>query len=309
MKKNILFLTVLVITFASCEKTVTVDIPEKSPRLVLNSILEKGDSIRLAVGKTRHILSAPITGNLEESYTVKDAKPVVFENNVAVDTLVYFSSTHDYRSVKNTIIKPGIIYTYKVSANGYSPAEVSSVLPSQSLIAQVVRIKNAKTNSSGSPMDEVSLKLNDPGSEKNFYLVQVFPAWAQNSSYPVYCVNTSDKDLEQIGEDPDPLATDNCYAGGQLLMSDANFNGKQKLLKLFIQSSELQDFPDGTGRIRRPFIRVLRITEDYFRYIKSYNSYLSASDNPFAEPVNVFSNVKNGMGIFALSTVAVDTLR
>jgi Domain of unknown function (DUF4249) len=93
------------------------------------------------------------------------------------------------------------------------------------------------------------------------------------------------------------------------LLSDANFNGKQKLLKVFVEATELRELPDGSGNIRRPFVRVLRITEDYFKYLRSYNSYLSASDNPFAEPVNVFTNVKNGLGIFALSTTAVDTLR
>jgi hypothetical protein len=309
MKKYFSFFIAFAILFVSCEKQINIDIPEKAPRLVLNSILEKGDSIRLVVGKTRHILSPSIMGNLDESYAVKDARAIVFENNIAVDTLVYFSSTRDYRSTKNTVVRAGIVYTYKVSSNGYSQAEVSSTLPSQSVIAEVVRVKNAKTNSGGYQMDEISIKLNDPAAEKNFYLVQIFPAWSQNYYYPVYCVNTNDKDLEQIGDNADSLATDNCFNGGQLLLSDANFNGKQKLLKVFVEATELRELPDGSGNIRRPFVRVLRITEDYFKYLRSYNSYLSASDNPFAEPVNVFTNVKNGLGIFALSTTAVDTLR
>jgi hypothetical protein len=309
MKKYILFLSIATISFASCEKTVTINIPEKAPRLILNSILEKGDTIHLVVGKTRHILSTAIMGNLDESYAVKDASAVVFENSIPVDTLVYYSSSHDYRSVKNTTIRPGINYTYKVSAPGYTNAEAGCTLPSQSVIAEVVRVKNAKTNSSGQSMDEVSVKINDPAAEKNFYLVQIFPAWSNNMQYAVYCVNTNDKDVEQIGDDADPLATDNCYDGGQLLMSDINFNGKQKLLNLFVESSELQEYKDASGNMRHSFVRVLRITEDYFKYLKSYNSYLNATDNPFAEPVNVYSNVKNGLGIFALSTAAVDSLR
>jgi hypothetical protein len=309
MKKYILLSCLLLVILASCEKSVTIDIPEKPAQLVVNSILEKGDSIRLMVGKTRHILSGSVMGNLEETYAVKDANAVVYRNNIAIDTLVYFPSSHDYRSLKNTVVANGNVYTYKVSANGYTPVETSSALPSQSVIAQLIRVKNARTNSGGGSMDEITIKLDDPAAEKNFYLVQIFPAWAGSSGYAVYCVSTSDKDVEQIGDDADPLATDNCYNGGRLLLSDVNFNGKQKQLKLFVDSGELREFSDASGNIRRPYVKVLRITEDYFRYIKSYSSYESASGNPFAEPVNVYSNVKNGFGILAVSTAAADTLR
>src|SRR5687768_11419373 len=96
MKKYISFLFLVGFLISSCEKKVTIDIPEKPPRLVLNSILEKGDSVRVVLGKTRHILSPHPLGNTIYSYLVKDAEVVLYENNLPVDTLVYSTTTFHY---------------------------------------------------------------------------------------------------------------------------------------------------------------------------------------------------------------------
>ncbi|WP_410963591.1 DUF4249 family protein, partial [Salmonella sp. SAL4455] len=60
----------------------------------------------------------------------------------------------------------------------------------------------------------------------------------------------------------------------------------------------------GGGIPVKAYVNVLRITEDYFKFVKSYSVYYNSSDNPFAEPSNVYTNVKNGYGIFALLTEA-----
>ena len=39
-------------------------------------------------------------------------------------------------------------------------------------------------------------------------------------------------------------------------------------------------------------------SEDYYMYKKTFNVYQSVRGNPFAEPVQVFSNIENGYGIF-----------
>jgi hypothetical protein len=121
-------------------------------------------------------------------------------------------------------------------------------------------------------------------------------------------VSTTDKDIEPIGDNADPFSTDNCYDGNSLLMKDVNFSGKQKVLHFFINSYELQDQTGQGGQVYKPYVKVNRITEDYFKYIKSYHVYYNAADNPFAEPANVFSNVLNGYGNFSAYTTVVTTI-
>jgi hypothetical protein len=309
--KKIFSIVFLMIVLASCEKTVTVEIPQRNPRLVINAWMEKGAVIEAMIGKSRNVLQ-PLdqTGSWNESYVVKNAVPVVYENNIAIDTLVYQSSTFKYISVRNKIVRDGYHYTIRVSAPGFTAAESSTVVPSQSVIAGVSRVRNARSTSNSGTQDEVTIKLDDPAGESNFYLLQFFPAnYASGTGYPIYCVSTTDKDLEAIGDNADPFSTENCFDGGSLLMKDVNFNGRQKTLRFYINSYDLNDIILPGGGTARPYVRVHRITEDYFKYVKSYNVYYNASDNPFAEPSNVFSNVKNGYGIFSAYTVASDTLR
>lgn len=305
--KNGLVLIACILLLVSCEKTVNIDVPTREPRLVINGLLEKNRPVEVGVGKSRGVLD-PVSyqGSWYEQYVVKTAQAVLYENNVSLDTLVYEPAVYKYRATRNIMFREGYTYTVRATAPGFDMAEANALLPSQSVIAELRFQKNVRTNSSGMTVDEITLKLNDPAAEKNFYLVQV------NNSYGnrVYCVGTTDKDIEAIGDETDPLEPDNCFDGGALLMRDDNFNGAQKQLKLTVESFEMAEYTDpSTGNIYRPYVKLYRITEDQFKYVKSYHSYNSAGDNPFAEPVNVYTNVKNGYGIFSLSTVAVDTLR
>ena len=47
-------------------------------------------------------------------------------------------------------------------------------------------------------------------------------------------------------------------------------------------------------------ISVSHLSENYYKFIKTRQLYNENDGNPFAEPVQIHSNVKNGVGIFAL---------
>lgn len=308
--KRIVLYTLIVILATACEKTVKVDIPKKDPKLVINGLLEKGETVALHIGKSRGVLDPDnFTTTLIEQYTVTNAVVALVENGVSVDTLVYSASDYSYRSPRNRAARDGAVYMIKATAPGFKMAEATSEVPSQSVIAGLVWNKNVRTNSAGFSMDEITIKWNDPAGEKNFYLVQVHRASPYSSYTAIGCMSSADKDLE-LSAETDPLDPDNCYDGGRLLMRDQNFNGNLKQLKLLTESSQLVNYTDpSNGRLHRPYVKVFRITEDQFRFMKSMDAYDAATENPFAEPTNVFTNVKNGYGIFSISTVAVDTLR
>jgi hypothetical protein len=307
--KRIVLYTLIVIASAACEKTVKIEIPKKDPKLVINGLLVKGETVSLHVGKSRGVLEPDnFTTGLLEQYTVKNAVVALFENGVSIDTLLYRTSDYTYHSPRNRAPRDGAVYMIKATAPGFTmTAEAVSPVPSQSVTAGVVWNRNVRTNSSGYSEDDIIIKLNDPAAEKNFYLIQVFMAMPY-SFVPVHCVSTLDRDIEQLQEDADPLDTENCFDGTKLLMKDENFNGGTKQLKLSVESLVTYTHPIN-GKVYRPHIKVYRITEDQFRFVRSMEVYDAASDNPFAEPTNVYTNVKNGYGIFSISTVAVDTLR
>jgi hypothetical protein len=106
----------------------------------------------------------------------------------------------------------------------------------------------------------------------------------------------------------DPLYGDDCILSDRILLSDINFNGSTKTIIFYMESGPLDPQTSPSG-IRRATVELLHINNDYFKYIKSLNSYENAVDNPFAEPVNLFSNAKNGYGLFTTYGIAVDSIR
>ena len=304
--KHIIASALILLALASCEKNVTIDIPKKNPKLVINSVMQKGIPLTASIGKSRHILEAPGL-NPQDTYIVTDALTVLFENGTPVDTLVYDAGYHLYRTSHNTALRNGYNYTLRVGAPGFTQAEALTIVPSQAAIAELTVVRNARIDAYGDHQDEIRIKFNDPA-EKNFYQIQVLSSYYGTSGYPISCVQTTDKDVEAVGYN-DPIGGDDCLDGGSILLRDDNFNGGQKTVSLFVSSSSLMEYTDGAGNIHRPFIRLNGITEDHFRFIKTHALYDNAGDNPFAEPVNVYTNVKNGYGIFAGFTSAVDTLR
>jgi hypothetical protein len=310
MKKIIILELITILILSACEKVIEVDVPRKDSKLVVSSWLNKDKVIEVKVTKSFHILESPNNGSQgPDVFIVKNATPVIYENNISIDTLVYDAQSRSYKSLKNSKIRDGYTYSIKVSAAGFAEVTAQTIVPVQSVIAGLTHVKHARTNSEGEEMDDVIIKLDDPAG-KNYYLVRIFPAsyGPTNPEYPINCVSTTDKDLEVVGEDGDPIEND-CLDGNYLLMKDVNFEGRQKQLRISASSFQFETRVNPGQQVARPYVKVFQITEDYFRYLKSYSAYQNSDDNPFAEPVNVYTNIVNGYGIFSAHTVAVDTLR
>ncbi len=74
-----------------------------------------------------------------------------------------------------------------------------------------------------------------------------------------------------------------------------------------------ESFDGGTFRGRLQFygnlgsgnfaLRVYALTEDGFRYLRSYTAYEDSRFDPFSEPVNVHNNVVGGYGFFMVSNL------
>ncbi len=55
------------------------------------------------------------------------------------------------------------------------------------------------------------------------------------------------------------------------------------------------------GKPVQLMVRLANLSENYIRFLKSSQQFYANQDNPFTEPVEVYSNIENGYGIFALA--------
>jgi hypothetical protein len=303
MTRKIITILLLALTLGavqSCEdafsKDIIIDVPRQPDRLVVISNTPVGERFSVFVTKSVDVL-AP-NNNIGG---VTTAFVTLFLGNTLVDTLVYNSSTRLYTAKNNTRPIPGLTYIIRASLPGLTTVEGTIQVPLPVPISSFSYRPRFRIGSNGAERDEIRLGFQDLSTEGNFYLVKVRIPLSFGPGVPtyndLYCVYTVDPDAENnAGE----LSTsyDECVEGS-FVMKDTRFNGRLKEVTLQVNSFDMNIVTVG-GITYRPIVELQAITPEYYRYFKSQKLYESAQGNPFAEPVTVYTNIRDGYGIFTI---------
>jgi hypothetical protein len=317
MKKYInrdsIWLVIITIFFCSCERNVTVKLPDSKPKLVIRSINDAGLFSPvvnyLSVGKAIGILDTSNRNNQSwlNALVIKDASFLLLANGIVVDTLKFETAQSSYRQTKpfNGTVKS---YTIKGGAPGYLPIEATTAIPDYIPVTIVEYKKEVRKKRNGAFVDEITIAFTDPGNEKNFYGIDFFVA-NFGGSFGRNCFYTRDKDIDDQGNGFDPFDDEEaCFES--VTLNDNNFNGTKKTIKFEVLSELMKPFKDTqTGVITFPQIILEHFTENHYKYIKSIAKYKDVRDNPFAEPVNIYTNIKNGYGIFTFQTSSLQEIK
>ena len=295
--KYILLLT-LVATFSACRpQVVDIKIPEAEPRLVIhaNWKIDGNPWLWLWVGRTVSILSdSSLIGNSgspsldeEDNYTntdwVNNATVELYENGHFLATLLPNATTHTYRFnfAASQRLQANAKYELRISAQGYTA--VSAV--QENINAPSATVYNYEPRGardiSGEPLDvvQVDMPANNSNSRQYFDIIaKIIP---RDST----AINSSEYLLTQS---PDPILENS--AGRIVYAAQANSPSYRLRLHLPLVDSAMYKLD----------LEVRNITADNFKYYKSLLAYYAANNNPFAEPVVLFSNIQNGRGLFSL---------
>jgi hypothetical protein len=291
----------------SCEKDIKVKAPSQEVKLVVNSITAINRPFTATIGKTAGILDL----TTPQSYLVNNAIVLLYENNVVKDTLTYNSSTGIYKVRNNTMARAGFRYQMKASATGFNSAEAETSLPANIRIESITRRFSVRTDSDSTMHDEIKIRFTDDGTISNYYLMKFRRPFNNGRDIhyeDMYCIRSLDTDIDRR-TDIDPILFEDCI-DRELMLSDKHFNGRVKELSIFIRSHELEPVLNpANGRQYKAVIELNNITADQYKYRKSYRAYRDSDGNPFAEPVLVYTNIKNGYGLFSAYNLAIDTIR
>lgn len=311
MNKGYYFLLSYLV-FTSCSvdffsPVVEVDIPVLPSKLVVFSHFEEGtDKLFAMVTKTRPILDQneyPFTkidtfwqGTRGSSQfflhiqrgadTVSDVKIEIFKNNISWVQLTQVSNFKSLYSISlpnKLVYEKGVLYTMKVSAPGFESVEANAAMPRPVEVNHIgirrgikLAIPNEPFNSD--PFNEFSIEFNDPSDESNYYSAFVFYFDSIRGHY------THGQDLHSF---------DLRSESGKI--RDESFNGNLTIWNTheyaWNNSNNFQD--------THADITLHSISESAYLYSLSLSRYYKAQDNPFSEPVIVYSNVKNGYGVFS----------
>lgn len=283
MKKSHL-LPVLVI-LASCELVVDVDVPMETQKMTLNSFFTPDSLWSAHVTLNRYILDdAPFK-------TVDDALVVVHQEGQPIDTLL---------SVGNGIYhsdngKPVVGASYEITATSpkYGTVSATSHIPVQ---IQITNMEFEVTNdlSNGGPKLNCHLIFEDRPGEKNFYMVSlVVETW-----YRDRYTNKEYTTRHPVGlQSKDPSMNDETrWSPEGLFFNDVLFEGRKTTLTLDADNWFGSNTPD---RKVKYYFYLRTLSEHFYAYKTTMILQNNVEGDPFAQPVMVFNNVKNGFGIFA----------
>lgn len=309
MKKYILYSLILVSLF-SCTKTLDFDDEQLADLLVLNSIVWQDSVFKASFIKSASILEA----GSEPGQPVTNGTLDIYENNQLLAHLT--SSTGAFRA---NGLKPKAGYSYRMVATGNGQqvtAETTLPVKAEVLSVDTLIVKNPD-NSWGITFN---IRMKDTPGDDYYRIILMHNSLSRMTFQDIdnklitryYLRNdasglhTDDPVFKSVynnsGDEILDMGPENRY----YIFPDDLFEGKERTIqvrKYFFYNYYDPQNPGYYGSQDRIYdrftVHIQRLSKDLFNYLKYLELYNYYHDNPISEPVPVYSNVKNGAGIFA----------
>ena len=273
MKKPLIttFCALLILAFNSCEKEVTnIELPDEDPKLVVYCYLTPSDSlIEVDVSKSAsffgkkktEVLGKPVTGAV-----------VVLSNGQRSEQLDFNPDLQRYTLPQNDNfrIEAGRTYYLKVSAAGGLSCEAMTTVPARQPSNLRVELDSSEHAEGGFKTIKYRIisRWQDASAVNDYYHLAVSLGGAQSLYPQTVCAS---------------------------FLTDQQKNNNNEIVSSCIY--EVFTYEGGMSNIS-PLDSVYLLTTDheYYSYHESYYRY--DDGNPFAEPVQIYSNIKGGLGCF-----------
>ena len=296
--KNFLYFFTFSMLFATCDIVVDLDIPEHERVLVVNSIITTDSIINASIS---HSVGAFDASSI--SY-VNNATVEVYEDGVLLgemdeqaslsfDSSGELDSTYVYNFNQNPVA--GKIYSYEIVHPDYEAVRAETTVP-----AAVKLNVNDVTLLSEQDYEKhyrVRFSFND-APEDNFYRLRLRNPNTY-SGFDYFESNDASM-ISSAGVQSDGAT----FYGDEALFDDEMFNGTEK--EISIDFFDYKSFWFEEEGIEVQFILELTsVSESYYTYIRSLRAHYDNQDQfIFAgEPVQVFTNIENGLGVLGSMTI------
>jgi hypothetical protein len=261
--------------FVSCEQdAINVELPETSPKLVVGSFISPEDSaVAVTVSESNPIFGS--NHNNGNTMTLPEAV-VKLSDGVNTVTLPYDDLAQEFRiSTALFPVVAGRTYSVEVSAPNVKSLPVSSscTVPGSSVTSASAEVEP------GPEGDVMEINWPDPSGQKNYYRVFVEYIMTNDNGDTTY------------------------YPENNRLYNDDGNDGGTMTSRINVYYKIGDDFIDwgmgmgDTSKVVAYSIIILNTEANYYKYIRSLDNY--TYNNPFAEPSPLFTNIKDGLGVFA----------
>jgi len=324
--KYLLQLLMLATLFTiSCTREIEFKGSITEPKMVVNGMcsLDSLAAVEVSLSKAKY-------GNIQEFTRVSDARVYLHTDGQKTDQLLAIDDSSGLY-IGTTKIEQGKKYAITVEHDEYG-----KVRSNESATVKRVNIENSmlmsdsaqRVNTERLPDILCKIKFSDPVDEENFYRLLV--SYRFGRTYNKTDENGNEKKsitlidyhahFESI-ESTDPVfmqgkTNDNMVFDESnpryTLFTDELINGKQYELAFNINKSmvyKIADVDTSAECFYRVIIELQSISKDLYYYIKSIDGANNITSGLFTEPVQVYSNINDGIGIWGMYASSVDTIK
>lgn len=289
--KSTYYLFFILFLLTSCTKEVEIDLPDHEEKPVINSLFSPDTLLCVHVSRSRVIT--------DTFFLLQTAPLVVLKYADETDTLQ--STGNGYYRLQNHVPQVQTRYTIEVSSTEYGKATASDKIPEEVPFEVINYIQEAGIDVEGYNFSSITIRFNEPPGEKNYYEIKVVHESNPGGKlrYEKLWLWSNDAVIKNEGY------VNEIYSS--LIFSDELINGKSHTLAF-----NFYHFVDEKNIESRFFIHFRSVSENYFFYKKKLILHF---ENQFGDiwdgtgnPVNLYSNVENGYGIFAGYSEKTDTV-
>lgn len=324
---------ILIIAFFSCRKEIAFDSDKIAPQLVVNSFITHDSTLQVDVA-----VSKTIPGVQSPQKWLDNATVILFENGAEKEVLTYvepdideeildeYYGYYDYTEqvhgtyiATETEIKKGSIYQVQVSHPDYPTAEAETMVPTPVEIISLDVTAEVQEQEYWSGLNvNFKLRFQDTPDIENYYRVYLdytygykMPDWNGDNpndsliyivrEYSTSYLNSDDPLLNPEDDANDILfgSPSNRYS----LFTDNVIDGKEYELSFSVQQynygGQGEEWLSEEGEFFHANVYLVSLTREAYLYMRSSYEQGWYDGDIFAEPVQAFSNIENGIGIFA----------
>ncbi|MGB3947671.1 MAG: DUF4249 domain-containing protein [Bacteroidia bacterium] len=256
----------LIIGLTACEKDADVKLPAVESKLVVSSFISPTDTL-IKVSVT---LSQPLYNNSNSNdYSAISNATVQINDGINFQTLAY-NDTGNYYFVSTTLfpLSVGATYYLTVTTPDGKNVNASTSIPNS----------NQTLTYSAEPIVDpdnpnryfFTTEWNDPSGSENYYRIVYYDKYYYDGSidtsyYSMYSNNISDKDKDG---------------------------------STITETFEIYASSSNTGNNANGELQLIHASKEYYLY-HSKLSDVVYSNGPFSEPIQMYSNINGGYGVFA----------
>ncbi len=291
MKKIIQYFTLLfcgILALWACEKEINYDWADSEPKLTMFGLITPTDTQLVQFANDSSWAYVPTTYiELSQSTSIfntrrpmppEGVKMARFENGVFKDSIREFRQNGVF-DIKGGF-RFGQDYTIKASHPDFKSIEATVSIPDTVCIESAIYDATKR---------ELTFSFFD-ASGMDFYSFDISYTDGGPISFQTIDPDVSTFQANLYDSILFPFSNDFLTTGITGYLNDENFNGKKKTVTLIM--------PDDVSlTIKDIWINLHSINFDYYELQRTFAAYYSNKDNPFAENVQIHSNVKNGLGL------------